>query len=53
MLSIKTRGKAESISCPTVNQLAMEEKPWSWRSGIGRKEKQVLTMAEGDMERDD
>lgn len=25
MLSIRTRGKAESIFCPTVNQLAMEK----------------------------
>lgn len=25
MLSIRTRGKTESIFCPTVNQLAMEK----------------------------
>lgn len=59
MLSIRTRGKAESIFCPTVNQLAMEKNPGQgdqalaagrknrclqWQKGIWGEDDKIRTV---------
>lgn len=47
MLPIRTKGKAESIFCPTVNQLEMEK---TFNQGVQVWQWEGKTGAEGDME---